>query len=89
MAGKPTEKKEEKKLDFEQALARLETLVEEMEGGALSLEKMMAHFEEGTRLVKFCTQKLNEVEKKIEILVKEGEDVTARPFDADAAETGR
>ena len=69
---------------FEQALARLETLVKEMEGGALSLDRMMACFEEGSRLVKVCETKLNEVEKKIEILVKKGDEKTTQPFDPGA-----
>jgi exodeoxyribonuclease VII small subunit len=75
------DKKKEETQNFEKALARLETIVGEMEGGELSLEKMMAHFEEGSGLVKFCSQKLNEVEKKIEVLVKKGDDVTAAPFE--------
>ncbi len=70
-----------KKLNFEKALERLESVVREMEDGALSLDEMMSHFEEGTRLVKFCSQKLNEVEQKIEILVKkDGKTITA-PLD--------
>lgn len=66
---------------FEQALARLETLVKEMEGGTLSLDRMMACFEEGSQLVKVCEAKLNEVEKKIEVLVKKGDAETTAPFD--------
>lgn len=62
------EQKSDKNQSFEKALARLETLVGEMESGALSLEKMMASFEEGTELVQFCTQKLNEVEKRSRFL---------------------
>ena len=65
---------------FEQALDRLETIVGEMEGGKLSLEDMMARFEEGQALVKICTQKLNQVERRIEILMKEGDKVVAKPF---------
>jgi exodeoxyribonuclease VII small subunit len=75
------EKKSDKAQNFEKALERLETIVGEMEAGTLSLEKMMACFEEGTELVKFCTQKLNEVEKKIEILAKKGDEIVAEPFD--------
>ncbi len=72
---------------FEQALDRLETIVGEMEGGKLSLEDMMARFEEGQALVKICTQKLNQVERRIEILMKEGDKVVAKPFgEAEAAE---
>jgi exodeoxyribonuclease VII small subunit len=80
------EKPNDKNPTFEKALARLETIVQEMEGGTLSLEKMMAGFEEGTDLVKFCTKKLNEVEKKIEVLVKKGESVTIEPFEPEEGE---
>lgn len=70
MAAPKTAEKD-KQPDFEKSLERLETIVQEMETGGLSLEKMMRHFEEGMRLVKFCSAKLNEVERKIEILVKQ------------------
>ena len=69
---------------FEKALERLETIVGEMEAGSLSLDKMMKSFEEGMGLIKFCTEKLNEVEKKIEILVKKDGQTTAEPFDANS-----
>ena len=65
-------KKEEEALGFEAALKRLETIVEEMEAGETDLDTMIASFEEGQKLVKFCTAKLNEVEKKIEKIVKDG-----------------
>lgn len=77
------EKKAEETLGFEKALTRLEAIVKEMEGGQLSLDKMMVSFEEGTKLVGFCTKKLNEVEKKIEQLVKKGDSITTEPFAAD------
>ena len=70
--------------DFEKALARLEALVKEMESGTLSLDRMMACFEEGSQLVKVCDLKLNEVEKKIEKLVKKGERIATEPFSPDA-----
>ena len=69
---------------FEESLARLEAIVRSMESGELSLEKMMAGFEEGTGLVKLCTRRLNEVEKKIEKLVKKDGEVVTEPFGADA-----
>lgn len=65
---------------FEQSLARLEQIVREMEGGQLSLEKMMAHFEEGMTLVKSCGDKLNEVEARIEMLVKKGDKLVSQPL---------
>lgn len=71
---------------FEEALARLETVVKEMESGELSLEKMMAHFEEGSKLVKFCGKQLDEVERKIEVLVKRDGEIVAEPFEASGAE---
>ncbi len=67
--------------NFEKALERLEAIVGEMEAGSLELDKMMTRFEEGMGLVKFCTAKLNEVEKKIEILVKKSDRTVAEPFD--------
>lgn len=54
---------------FEQSLERLEEIVAQMESGDLSLDDMIARFEEGSKLVKQCSAKLTEVEKKIEKLV--------------------
>jgi exodeoxyribonuclease VII small subunit len=71
----------EKTVDFEKSLERLETIVEEMEGGDLSLEQMIKHFEEGSKLVTLCSGKLNEVEQKIEKLVKKGGVLTAEAFE--------
>ena len=65
---------------FEQSLARLEAIVKEMEAGTLSLDQMMAHFEEGSQLVKQCGDKLNEVEKKIEVLIRKGDQLQTEPF---------
>ncbi|MDD4869789.1 MAG: exodeoxyribonuclease VII small subunit [Kiritimatiellae bacterium] len=85
MTTKKTDKIEEK-ISFEKALERLEAIVNEMESGSLSLDKMIARFEEGQSLLKFCTQKLNEVEKKIEVLVKKGDKISAEPFDEKSVE---
>jgi exodeoxyribonuclease VII small subunit len=71
---------EKKNADFEQSLERLETLVAEMESGSLSLEAMMKHFEEGSKLVEVCSAKLNEVEQKIEKLVKKDGELKEEPF---------
>lgn len=70
----------EKTIDFEKSLDRLEAIVEEMESGDLSLEQMIKHFEEGSKLVTLCSGKLNEVEQKIEKLVKKGGVLTTEPF---------
>lgn len=57
-------------LKFEQALERLEKIVAEMESAELPLDEVVGRFEEGTRLVRFCAQKLEQAEKKIEILAR-------------------
>ena len=64
-------KKEEKPLGFEAALKRLEEIVSRMESGEADLDAMIALFEEGQRLTKVCTAKLNEVEKKIEQIAED------------------
>jgi exodeoxyribonuclease VII small subunit len=59
-----------KDLPFEEALKKLESVVEAMESGDLPLESLLARFEEGTRLVKTCQAKLEEAELKISQLEK-------------------
>lgn len=70
------------KKSFEQAMRQLEKIIQEMESGDLPLEKAMNKFEEGMRLTQFCSQKLNETEKKVQILLKEhhGDDVSYQSF---------
>ncbi len=71
---------------FESALEDLEQVVEQLESGELSLEDALAAFERGVGLVKYCNEKLNEVEKKIELLVKDKEGkLQLKPFDDLAA----
>ncbi|HLE24881.1 MAG TPA: exodeoxyribonuclease VII small subunit [Thermodesulfobacteriota bacterium] len=67
---------------FEGALDELKVIIEKLEGGKLSLEDSLTLFEKGTQLINLCHKKLNEVEKKIEILVEgtNGE-VTRKEFD--------
>lgn len=59
-----------KDVPFEEALKKLESIVEAMESGELPLETLLARFEEGTRLVKACQAKLEEAELKISTLEK-------------------
>jgi exodeoxyribonuclease VII small subunit len=74
----------ERELGFEEALERLEKLAAAMESGRLGLEKTVEAYEAGQKLIKQCTAKLNEVERRIEILVK-GSDgsVRAEPFESE------
>ena len=55
---------------FEEALKKLETIVESMEAEDLPLEQLLARFEEGTKLAKICQTKLSEAEVKIQQLEK-------------------
>ncbi len=59
------------KKNFETALEELEKVVEQLESGDLSLEDSLAAFEMGVGLVKLCNEKLTEVEKKVELLVRD------------------
>ena len=61
------------KQTFEGAMQRLEQIVGELESGDLSLEKAIKKFEEGVRLNKFCAHKLDETEKRVDILLKDEE----------------
>ncbi|HEC32093.1 exodeoxyribonuclease VII small subunit [candidate division KSB1 bacterium] len=55
---------------FEAAIKRLEEIVSALEAGDKSLEDSLKMFEEGMALAKFCTEKLNQAEKKLMKLVK-------------------
>lgn len=70
-------------LNFESALEKLESIVDELEKGNLTLDEALAHYEEGVRLSRFCANKLKEVEGRIEMIVKEGQDVKTVPFEAE------
>jgi exodeoxyribonuclease VII small subunit len=58
------------KQTFEQAMKQLEEIVQELESIDLPLEKAIKKFEEGVKLSKFCSETLDETEKKITILLK-------------------
>ncbi len=56
---------------FEDAMKRLQAIVEKLERGDLPLEQAMESFTEGMQLVQLCHQKLEEAEKKVQILTKD------------------
>ena len=58
-------------LKFEDAMARLETIVSELEKGDLPLDESLKIFEEGVRLSKSCLKMLDDTERKVEILIQE------------------
>jgi len=71
------------KKTFEQAMKQLEQIVQDLESGDMPLEKAIKTFEDGIQLSKFCSQKLDETEKRITILMQ-GSDgkLSEAPFSA-------
>lgn len=68
---------------FEEAMQRLEDIVEKLEESDLSLNDSLKIFEEGIKLIGFCSKRLEEVEQKVTMLVKENEGkYTQQPFEA-------
>ena len=74
-----------KERSFEEALARLESIVAELEGEDRGLEKQFALFQEGMELARFCDARLAEVEKSVEIVLKE----SAEEWKTEPLEPGR
>lgn len=60
-----------KEMKFEDALERLEEILEKLESGEVDLDGALKLYEEGVELLNFCNKKLNETKMKIEILKKE------------------
>lgn len=58
------------KKTIEQAMKQLEQIVQDLESGDMPLEKAIKKFEEGVQLSKFCSQKLDETEKRITLLMQ-------------------
>jgi exodeoxyribonuclease VII small subunit len=67
-------------MPFEEALEKLENIVRDLEKGETALEQALALFEEGIKLARYCSSRLDEAEGKIEMLLKEGESVQKVPF---------
>jgi exodeoxyribonuclease VII small subunit len=73
------------KQTFEESLEKLEQITQEMETGELSLEASLKKFDEGIRLADFCTKKLDEAQKRIDILINKDGVLQAEPFDEHSA----
>lgn len=66
--------------DFENALTQLETLVERMEGGELSLEESLGAYERGVGLYRRCQQALEDAELRVKLLSDPASPERAQPF---------
>jgi len=73
------------KTTFEQSMKKLEQIVQELESGDLPLEEAMEKFEEGIKLSTLCSEKLDETEKKIILLLEDQKgNVLEKPFKSDS-----
>lgn len=71
-----------KSYPFEQSLAQLESLVEKMEAGELTLEESLQTFEEGIRLTRECQQALAQAEQTVKLLVERNGETRSEDFDS-------
>lgn len=73
-------------LKFEAALIRLEEIVRLLEQGECTLDEALVLFEEGVKLARFCNEKLDEAEARIEIMINEGEIETLEVKDSEESD---
>ncbi|PVZ11478.1 MULTISPECIES: exodeoxyribonuclease VII small subunit [unclassified Pseudomonas] len=73
-------------VDFEASLAELQTLVESLENGELSLEDSLAAFEKGIGLTRDCQDALTQAEQKVQQLLERDGELVEAPLDLDGAE---
>jgi exodeoxyribonuclease VII small subunit len=72
--------------NFESSLEELERIVRDLEQGELTLEKSLELFEQGVKLSRECQERLNQAERRIEILMRDNHGrATVSPFDPSAA----
>lgn len=70
--------------NFEKDLKKLEEIVAKLEGGDVQLDESMKLFEEGVKLSRICSERLDKAEKKIEILTKDDKGgIKSEPFEID------
>ena len=72
-----------KAADFETSLAELQTLVERLESGELSLEDSLGAFDQGIRLTRDCQASLAQAEQKVQQLLERDGELQEVPFDTD------
>ncbi len=70
---------------FEEAMTKLESLVRKMEAGEMTLEESLKAFEEGIRLSRLCAARLDEAERRVELLMRENKEITVQPFPENGA----
>jgi len=74
---------------FESSLEQLELIVRELEQGELPLERSLELFEQGVKLSRECQDRLNQAERRIEILMRDNQGrPSVRPFEAESDDAG-
>ena len=77
-------------IKFEKAMKRLQHIVEELEKGELDIDKSLEIFEEGIKMSRICSKKLNDAEQRIEKLTRNDKgELVAEPFPAEDADDNR
>ena len=71
---------------FEEMLEKLENIVHRMEEGNITLEESLAAFEEGIKLSRMCAKKLDEAQRKVEILLEQDGEPSTEPFTGEESE---
>jgi exodeoxyribonuclease VII small subunit len=72
---------------FEEALEKLEEIVRRMEAGDMTLEESLKAFEEGIKLSRLCAKKLDEADRRVDLLLRQEDKLTTRPFAEEERET--
>lgn len=75
-----------KGVNFEESLEELESLVEQLEDGDLSLEESLAAFEKGVRLARECQEALRQAEQRVQVLLQQNSDEQLAPWTDDGSD---
>jgi len=71
---------------FEEALEKLENIVKKMEAGDITLEESLKSFEEGVKLIRFCQAKLDDAQRRVEMLLGKEEELQVKPWSGEDSE---
>lgn len=74
---------------FEEALEKLEEIVHRMEAGEMTMEESLKAFEEGIKLARFCTKKLDEADRRVDLLLRQEGELVTKPFAGEERESER
>lgn len=73
---------------FEDALEKIEDIVKKMEAGDMPLDEALKSFEEGIKLIRFCSAKLDDAQRRVEVLLGEEDSLQVKRFDGADSEQG-